>query len=68
MKRKTTDELYRMIQESPDREIIEKNLKLVFGDNDIRKIDHQNIETFIEDVLPRISPSTFGGGVKFDRR
>ena len=48
------DLISKMIESSPDRERIELDLTILFGEKDIRKIHHPNLDVFIEDVLPRL--------------
>lgn len=62
------DLISKMIESSPDRERIELDLTILFGEKDIRKIHHPNLDVFIEDVLPRLSPVTFRGGGDDRRR
>ena len=49
--------IYWMIQESPDKNRIETDLKLLFGVRDIREITDPRLVTFIKQVLPKISSS-----------
>ena len=44
------DLISKMIESSPDRERIELDLTILFGEKDIRKIHHPNLDVFIEDV------------------
>ena len=62
------DLIAQMIERSPDRARIELDLTILFGEKDIRKIHHPNLDVFIEDVLPRLSPVTFRGGGADGRR
>ena len=49
--------IYWMIQESPDKNRIETDLELLFGVCDIREITDPRLDTFIKQVLPKISSS-----------
>ena len=49
--------IYWMIQESPDKNRIETDLELLFGVRDIREITDPRLDTFIKQVLPKISSS-----------
>ena len=49
--------IYWMIQESPDKNRIETDLGLLFGVRDIREITDPRLDTFIKQVLPKISSS-----------
>ena len=49
--------IYWMIQESPDKNRIETDLELLFGVRDILEITDPRLDTFIKQVLPKISSS-----------
>ena len=49
--------IYWMIQESPDKNRIETDLELLIGVRDIREITDPRLDTFIKQVLPKISSS-----------
>lgn len=49
--------IYWMIQESPDKNRIETDLELLFGVRDIREFTDPRLDTFIKQVLPKISSS-----------
>lgn len=49
--------IYWMIPESPDKNRIETDLELLFGVRDIREITDPRLDTFIKQVLPKISSS-----------
>lgn len=57
-----------LISRSPYRARIEINLKNLFGETDIMKIDHPDLNIFLKDVLPKLSPSTFKEGRDETRR
>lgn len=56
------DLIAQMIERSPDSARIELDLTILFGEKDIRKIHHPNLDVFIEAVLLRLSLVTFRGG------
>ena len=66
MRQITINELHRMIQESPDRKTIEDSLMVLFSETDVRKIKDNRLKPFVEDMLPRISSTTFGRGVELE--
>ena len=49
--------IYWMIQESPDKNRIETDLEPLLGVRDIREITDPRLDTFIKQVLPKISSS-----------
>ena len=66
MRQITINELHSMIQESPDRKTIEDSLMVLFSETDVRKIKDNRLKPFVEDMLPRISPTMFGRGVELE--
>ena len=53
------EDIHKKIISSNDRMKIEESLKALFGESDIRLIDHPNLDVFVRDLLPLISPDTF---------
>lgn len=58
---------YQMIEESPDRLTIRTDLQTLFEENDVRKIDRQDLKIFITDVLPWTSPGMLRRRAKRNR-
>ncbi len=60
----TIEEYAAIIERSPNREKIETDLQILFNERDVRKIQHINLQTFLEDVLPKLAPEAFEGKSK----
>lgn len=57
----TIEEYAAMIEGSQHRQKAESAMRTFFGETDLRKVDHPNLELFLQDVLPRLIPDAFGG-------
>ena len=50
-----------MIEGSKYRQKAESAMRTFFGETDLQKINHRNLEVFLQDVLPQLIPDAFGG-------
>ena len=57
----TIEEYAAMIEGSKYRKKAENAMRTFFGGTDLRKVDHPNLELFLQDVLPRLIPDMLGG-------
>ena len=60
----TIEEYAAIIERSPNKQKIEDNLQILFDERDLTKIHHKNLQTFLEDVLPKLAPEAFGDSKK----